>query len=1032
MTTLDDALNSSSVVFDAPDLKVEWREMPPNEKFDPNLDTVRDLSQQMTGEFGVSHSLDDGLPDPVTKTTGNSASGAMAAQLLGREQIVANVTGWRGVTSAAGGGTLAACTVPADVQPGDYVIVAISLDSNTAVVTDSNAVLGDRYGWQLIGSVDDGATLKTWIWGRMFYLGGSGPQLALSTSQNYTWQSTAFYATTADGRSVPMRPATAVGLGETVSGTSHIGPPVTLNEPGYIISVWATTSGTWTPPSGSTELVDTGISISQMVAVTSALQQPGVYTLTASSSITTAVATKMAIPLEVRNRNRMDARSYFSPLNKLSPVYGWDRDTAAVTFIYNVLTSIGAEGTTLFTGQMADIVIQGRTAEMQAVSKTRLNMDRSLTLPLVRGDRENCTVDWFVTWLMARGGMYAGPAPGSLTRYWAPMYGSIHGHLGDKYNYSVATRYDAAFPSGTPLSPPKSIPGLFLTAMYAQQTATRTEELVFDMVRLWASSETLPAIPLNADVNLYQYDQMSLASSSGRLTFWMRGDAAQDTPPYLPGARNNLWFFSLTNRSSSSVDIGSVQISMRPSDRRFQVMMGSSAAGYQNFFFSTTGLSLPTDAEWHFIGVAWDYKNGLVRFKMDGVEATSSAYTLTPDGELPATDAALRAAGGRIDTYMYAHLPISDLQLETGAAAYSNPWTRHYPIPEGSNAIIRATNQNIQAITEVTPAQAWNTIAQLAQSSASAYRTNEEDNFEFLPLSYFGETDQMTPVGVVDTQINASDLDVNQDPSKIRNVVTVEFDEVRVTSAISTVFELTSATEIVRGVSSMIFALDSLMAELYLQGFINTPVSNLTSAEIATPSTIPYYLHNMSVNTAQDGSGTVLAAATVSAVISDFTASTLTVTFTNNMGVSVWLSNNGVDVPFLQLRGYPIRVTKAYVTLRDTGSVAGRRERPLTIQLPWVQDRATATSMAQRLVNVLARPRAEVTVTAMGDPRRRPGQLVTINDSEGTQAEGTWRILSVQHNGNGPQYTQDLSLVRVLPVALWDGPDGWDYSVWGE
>lgn len=1033
MTTLDDALNSSSVVFDTPDLKAEWREMPPNEKFGTNADTVRDLSQQMNGDFTVDHSLDDALPDPVTMTTGNDASGSMTAALLGREQTTGDIVGWRGTTTGAGGGTIAACTVPADVQPGDYVIVSITVDSNVMTMTDSNASPGNQYAWKLLGSINDGATLKTWVWGRMFYLGSGGPQLTFTSSQSYTWESTAFYSSTADGRVVPMRPNAFVGLGETVSGTSHATAPVTLANPGYIVSIWGTTSGTWTPPAGSTELVDTGIGPVQMIAVTSMVQQAGTYTLTATSSITTAVATKIAIGLEIKGRRRMDAMSYFSPLNKESPIYGWDRDTAAVTFIYNVLTAIGSEGTTLFTGQMADIGVSGRTAELQAVSQTRLEMDRSVTPPLVRGDRENCTVDWYVTWLMARGGMYAGPVPGSLTRYWAPMYGSAHAHLQGKYSYSGALWYSSTSTPAGPygLKPPSALDGPFLTAMYAQQSATRTEEIFLNIGDLLESNDTFPAIGFNTDVNLYKYDQMSQASSSGRITMWLRGDSVVNAPAYMTGLGSFIFYYRLVAYDSAGNQLAFFEVYLSTSSRRFVCTMGNTALGNQAFTLSAS-VVLPTDGEWHFVGFAWDWKNGLARMKIDANEAVTSSYTLTQDSALPLTDATLRAAGGRIDNNASFRVPVSDFQIEFGGPAYGNPWTRHYPIPEGSNAIIRPTRQNMQAITEVTPSQAWTTLAELARASLSAYRTNEEDNFEFLPLSYFGETAQMTPVGVVDTDLNASELNVKQDASKTRNVVTVEFDETRVNSTLSSVFELTSSIELVRGTSSIVFSLDDPMAELHLQASPNTPLTNLTSAQVAAPTTIPSNIHYMSVNTAQDGSGSVLSVSSVSATITDFTASTITVTFINKITSSAWLSNNGSDVPFLRLLGYPTRVTKGYVTARDTGSVTTRKERPLTIQLPWVQDRVTATNVAKLLVNILARPRAEVSLRVMGDPRRRPGQLVTIDDSEGTQAQGAWRILSISHNGSGPEYTQDLSLVQVLPVAVWDGLDGWDYSVWGE
>jgi hypothetical protein len=60
-----------------------------------------------------------------------------------------------------------------------------------------------------------------------------------------------------------------------------------------------------------------------------------------------------------------------------------------------------------------------------------------------------------------------------------------------------------------------------------------------------------------------------------------------------------------------------------------------------------------------------------------------------------------------------------------------------------------------------------------------------------------------------------------------------------------------------------------------------------------------------------------------------------------------------------------------------------------------------------------------------------PGNLVTLKDAQGTQADGNWRILSVKHKGDGPMFTQELQLVSVLPVGVWD-MTAWDESIWGE
>jgi hypothetical protein len=100
--------------------------------------------------------------------------------------------------------------------------------------------------------------------------------------------------------------------------------------------------------------------------------------------------------------------------------------------------------------------------------------------------------------------------------------------------------------------------------------------------------------------------------------------------------------------------------------------------------------------------------------------------------------------------------------------------------------------------------------------------------------------------------------------------------------------------------------------------------------------------------------------------------------------------------------------------------------------MDWIQSREVAETVANKLVTLLARPREEVRVRVLGDPRRRPGQMVTLADAEGTRAAGNWRILNVTHRGAGAMYTQDLKLVRVLPIGVWDGADGWDNASWGE
>lgn len=133
----------------------------------------------------------------------------------------------------------------------------------------------------------------------------------------------------------------------------------------------------------------------------------------------------------------------------------------------------------------------------------------------------------------------------------------------------------------------------------------------------------------------------------------------------------------------------------------------------------------------------------------------------------------------------------------------------------------------------------------------------------------------------------------------------------------------------------------------------------------------------------------------------------------------------------MRILGYPIRKVDAYQSFRDISSQARRRERALTTESDWVQTRDVAVDIAGKIVTVTARPRPEITVTVMGDPRRRPGQLASIADAEGTRAEGFWRIHSVDHAGAGGMYVQTVKMFRVGPPGLWD-EGNWDDAVWGE
>lgn len=1047
---LDDALNTSAPVWTPPGLEVEWKEQFPNLYFSGNPDRINDLTQQMTGAFTVDQSIDDGLPDAVTMTTSADASGKAEIPLNGRQGIEAVTIGWRSaVTDGASAATqIFFFSLPADVQYGDYMICAVAINSATVTIAGYADATETYEQWKLLSQSTD-AAVTVFVFGKRSWGDAEGGfSCTFSAAVNYSAVMVAAYARAMDPNIwVDFVPQSVVPGTETsgVAVTAHTAPEVLLRRRGYGVSVWACNASTGPLAyTGSGAALGNSLTALHCMIASSPLSLPGDYTYTATTAVATTTVPMVTIALEVADRPMMDGRQFFSPFNAQSPVYGWDRDTATTELTVNVLTANGPESTIIHKGQMADITIDGRQVKMDAVSQTRILLDKSLTLPVVFGNRENCSIDWLTTWAMARGGQWVGPSPGALTRYWAPMYGSTHAHMTSEYGYNGGLFWNA---DGGPfgLKPPSVVKGPFLTAMYAQQTATRTEEVFLDAKRLDLIDEDLPTFfNFGYDNPQLNYDQFSTASSQGRISFWLRGDPVTAAPTYLASADDLIFRYNLYCLDSAGGFLGWVIIRIFSDTRLINVWMGSDIGGSGNVTFSSQG-ALPTDGSWNFISIAWDYAGGRCKVKMNATTESVNTYWATNGfnvvGQLPATDAANVKAGGSFRNYVRSHLPISDLQIESGSPAYLNPFTRLYPPDrtvnssyEGSNAVMRPTYQPIEAVAESTPINGWELLTLLAQASMSAYRVDENDNFMFLPLSYFGEAAQLAPTVVADTDVNASELDVRTDPSKTRNVVTVKFNETRVATWYGPILTITSSVQIPRGTSIMTFALDVPAVEIHRQSDpfgTDWTLTNLTAAQIAAPATIPADKHYMSVNVAQDGTSTIASSLSVTAKILSATASTITIQFTNKMSKVGYLANNGDQVPFLRILGYGVTMADGYITQRDAGSIGTRRERALDAEMPWIQDRTSATTLAQLMVTALARPRPEVGVTVMGDPRRKPGQLVTLKDAQGTQASGTWRILSVKHNGDGPQYTQDLQLTFVPPVGVWD-QGTWDETIWSE
>jgi hypothetical protein len=1024
--TLDNALNTSAIeIFDGPVI-AQFAELEPDYSNNAGTtESIRLLGQQIgPNGYTVVHSMDDGLPDPVTSTNSNDASGSLQMDLVGRPPATAdsNKLTWNaGTTSGSGTGTTITTTMPGDPAFWDWVIVALTVSSDT-LVTETSMPADSLFSWKLIADVSDGGAVHTYVFGRKHYtLGSVPPVFKLDASAGYSWVigSIDCGRTPSNDVLVPITPGDVEVAAESASVTTHNQTPVTIVNRGWNVGVFGapSTAGVWTS-TGNTIVAQTSGGGVSVALVRSGLRSvPGAYQMAGNTASATAVAAMIHIAFEVRDRPAMDAVNYFSTFNADSPIYGFERDTAPVTAFTRHIDPVagGQILTQIYAGQMAGVSIDGRTATMSSVSKTRLDLDGSKTLPTVYGWREGCTTDWLAGWLLAQGGQYIGVPPSVYTRWWMPGYGSLHPYAGGSAEYTEVREWNTSRPGGDFRRNGTDTTGPFATAMYAQQTDSSVIRVSGTTDRNWATE--IPGIdsPLMKDL-------FSKKNSKGQLTFWIRTDPWVNNPTAVTSGNpdDTLLFQVRLWNSYLNVILPGLKVNIN-TDGSITVWLGSQGS-------NLVGGGLTGDSQWHFFGYYWDYANAVGQVRWDDAiwNPINGNSNLDP---LPADDATMYASGGYNVLTWTSHLPIADMQLETGINDFSR--FRPNPVP---NATYRPTRQPLAVIANPTPVQGWPTLQDLAQSTLAHLRCDEKDNAWFVPLDYFGETAQMTvtTLNVLDTDFNAGELSLVDDPTQTRNVVTVQYADTSVGSNRSSILEMTTSLAVPRGVTYVTFPLDVPTAETHgaAQWWTTTPeFQKLTAAQIAGTSAIQNE-NVMTVNTLPDGTGTVFTSTAFTARIYDWDSTSIVVQFTNTYSGTLYLANNGTNVPFLRALGYAISTIDGYVTVSDPGSIGTRRERALTTQLNWVTDRQTAQQVASLLVTILARPRPQITVTVQGDPRRKPGDLCQLVDSTGMKADGTWRVYRVQHNYNGPQYTQDVTLLRVGLTAVWD-QGTWDESVWG-
>lgn len=701
----------------------------------------------------------------------------------------------------------------------------------------------------------------------------------------------------------------------------------------------------------------------------------------------------------------MTAPAYWSPMRTDSPVYGYDRDVAPVTLDVGLITEAGQEYARVFTGQMANVPVQGGVAKLQTISAARLKLMKLVQAPAFAAIYAGgLHATWPVSYCLTQCGIYAGPRPRTGTAWYAPMHGSAWAMIpsgNTAYSYAEA-QSGSSFPNWTVY---EETPGALLNFpaevdwIRGPYVSAPDLQLTASMRRAMYTSE----LRLDQEVD----SAMSFEQNAGRLEMWVRGDATDVNNA--PGGSASVSRMCSFWMAVDTPTVPYVQMGITPTRYlQIQVWDGTVARTL------TSATTLPTDGEWHFMGVAYDMTADRLWMNFDGT-LSSSTQSMTV-ANLPADDAWL-------DGYpvFLSNLPVAEITFTTGAEANVD----NYPLWRDDEsfaptATLEPSAVKLVALAETEPREAWQTITDYAKAELASVRLTETDLFQYLPLSWWVRDPQQVVVDAFDTEVNAGKFDIDADPTKIRNTVKVSYTALDVVEfnayegGFQPIYELDDnglAIPIVPGVSAFRFT------------YSGVGILPLQRVEVAS-DTFPPIIGDTYVmlNDVPDGSGVYASDEEVHVSFDAWDAGSATLRFTN-MTTLTWYLASSFDEPPLRIVGLPIEETSTYVIDRDATSIEARNERALEVSAPAIQTEVAARRLARNLKMSLRK--AVVTigsdqqgVDTIANPLRQPGDLVTFRDQETGVADGQWRLRGVHHKGKGADYTQSVVARRALPIMI--------------
>lgn len=690
--------------------------------------------------------------------------------------------------------------------------------------------------------------------------------------------------------------------------------------------------------------------------------------------------------------------STFRPMDALSPFADLDRDIARVAVDSGLVAPDGLRRDRLFTGQTTDIPLKGSAASLTATSRTRLAMSTLVQPPAIHGLYEGCEASWPVSYALVKSGVWVAPPVHDGCRIYLPMHGSIHPMLPDDngsggLNYAVTAQTPA---SAEALTRPIFVDSPHIRGVFAGISSTAVYKFRSSGVPRCAPGQ----------------DFWSATQNRGRMGVWVRSDPVDvANSPISASPPSDLLRFGLIGADSRRMQLG-----LDYPQRRPYIWWSDSNVA----FLTRSIFPLPADGLWHFIGITWDAVRGSMSLRQDGVKTIGVGTGMTGSGALgPIDDLA--------NSYFESYLPIADFQATAGAGAIADLWDDDSAYYEPS-AIMRPSILTLEGLAEPQPREAYELISSYAQGELAVNGIDALDRFNYLPIPFWAEPEQQRIAELLSAETNVGmDLAPARDVKKIYNQITTRFKETTVGEVFIATYAGSSVIEIDAGQTVYVkVATSHAMVEIR-----GTAITVLTGAQItATPPSDQNAINYVTVNLAPDGSGLYGDSLSFFAQVVDWDPGSVTILLRSMWPFGPIYVTNALNFPSLAIAGKTLQSADAATISQDDASIAVRGNRNLQADLPVIQRREDAQTIGNELAARLARSRASLVASVLGDVRRTPGRVVTVSDPDTSGIEGTYRINAVTTTQTGADVQQSVAATEFWPVLVW-GEGNWGETIWG-